>query len=175
MQRLEWDIVTCFISYQPQPFASTKLFPLFHPSIFHSSCLSFHHILPLALCLYSSPFFTLSYSHLYLSFMHSISCSYFSSILPEAICLSSDLLLHLPSVVSCSHHTPHPPLICISPFFPMLSLSSSCQHLELCSLLTSDFLLFPALPDGACNTQSYHFPKYMHSAFTRAHSQDWYY
>lgn len=101
----------CFMSYQLRPFASTKLCPLFSPSIFPLHvCLLILSSLSLAASFQPpspSSFFTLSYPPtLYLSFMRFLSCSYRLSILPVAFCLHSDLLPNLSSAISCSRHTP---------------------------------------------------------------------
>lgn len=124
----------CFMSYQPRPFASTKLCPLFSPSIFPLHvCLLILSSLSLAASFQPpSSFFTLSPPPFYLSFTRFLSCSYRLSILPVAFCLHSDLLLHLSSAVSCSRHTPtHLQFFSIFTFSPasyplvLLFLSSS--------------------------------------------------
>lgn len=161
------------MSYQPKPFASTKLFPLIRPSIFPlharrfilSSLLlsssfpphvSLCHSPPLSL-LHAFPFLLLSILHTpcsYLFVFWSAPSSFFSSFMQTTRPTSLVPFLHfLP-------HIPPPPL-----------LSTSWSSL----IFTFSCLLFPVLPHCTCDTQPRCSPtrsKYMHqhSLFTQTHS-----
>ncbi len=138
-----------------------KAVPPLSPIHFPSLCLSFHPIPSLAFSLFSSSFFTLSFSlSLYPSF--TLSLFLFLSIFYSPcshLCLYSDLLLHLSSVVSCSQHAPHPSLRphFLLFLFTMPSLSYPFNLLIFAPFppfFTSHFLACPVLREGTCNTQN---------------------